>query len=114
MFIVPMARKIGSLAKFGNPPSGRQPSEPRIDRLAFERQHREHAFMNPPQWLAGDEALQCLVTEGEFAQGQVALAAQAALAEPGEVLGGVIFRAIDDAEIFAAAHLERRLKEALA
>jgi hypothetical protein len=38
--------------------------------------------MNPPQRLAGDEAPQRLVAERELAQGEVALAAEAALLGP--------------------------------
>jgi hypothetical protein len=33
-------------------------SEPGIDRLALQRKDPKHAFMNPPQWLAFDKAIQ--------------------------------------------------------
>jgi hypothetical protein len=45
------------------------------------------------------------VTKGEFAKGEIALASQAALAQSHKIFVGVVFRAIDDAEIFVAADL---------
>ena len=50
-------------------------SETWIDRLALEREHAEHALVDAAQWLAADEALECLDPEGEFAHGERALAA---------------------------------------
>ena len=66
--------------------------------------------MDPPQRLASDEALQRLVTEGEFAKARLRCR-QTTLAQPEEILGGVILGPIDDAQIFAAAHFQRRLNE---
>jgi hypothetical protein len=43
--------------------------KPWIDRLALKREHGEHAFVDAPERFAGDEALQRLVTKGEFAKG---------------------------------------------
>jgi hypothetical protein len=45
------------------------------------------------------------VAEGEFAKGEIAFASEAALAESGEIRRGVVFGAVDDAEIFVAAYL---------
>src|SRR5262249_45928932 len=87
--------------------------EARIDRLALKGEHGEDALVNPAKWLAGDEPLQCLVTEGEFAEREVALAAEATFAQADEMLGQIVFRAVNDPEIFAATHLEGRLNEVL-
>ncbi len=70
--------------------------EPRIDRLAFQCQHGEDAFMDPAQRLARDKALQGLMSERKLAQCQIALAREAARTKPGEVLGRIIFRPVDD------------------
>lgn len=69
--------------------------------------------MDPAERLSGDKSLQSLVTEGELAEREVALAAQMPLAQPDKIVGCIIFRSVDDAQIFAAAYLERRLDEAL-
>ncbi len=49
-------------------------SQPRVDRLALQRQHAEHALVDAAQRLAADEALERLDAERELAQGQRALA----------------------------------------
>ncbi len=53
-------------------------SEPWIDGLALERQHAEDALIDAAQRLAADEALERLDAEREFANGERALAAEAA------------------------------------
>src|SRR5262245_47181176 len=87
-------------------------SQPRVDRLALERQYREGAFVHPAQRLARDEACQPLVAERELVERELALAGKAAPAQPLDVLRRVVFRAVDDAQIFPAAHLQGRLDEA--
>ena len=51
------------------------------------------------------------MTKGELADGEVAFAAQTALTEPDEVFRCVVVRAINDAEVFPASHLQSRLNE---
>ena len=68
--------------------------------------------MDSSERFASDEALQCLVTEGELAKGEIAFASEATLTKPDEIFGRIVFGAIDDAEIFRAAHLQGRLNEA--
>jgi hypothetical protein len=43
------------------------------------------------------------VAEGELGKGEVAFAAETTLAETDKILGCVVLRAINDAEVFAAA-----------
>ena len=52
--------------------------QPRIDRIALQRQHTEHGFVDLGQRLAGDEASQRLLAKQEFADGERALLAKAA------------------------------------
>ena len=82
-----------------------RPLQPRINRLAFERQHAEHAFMHTPKRLARHETLERLVAERKLTDGQVALAGHAAFAQAHKMVRRVIFRAVDDAQILAAANL---------
>src|SRR6266542_2999573 len=89
-------------------------SEPRIDGLALERQHAEDALMDAAQRLAADEALERLDAEREFANGERALAAEAAGAKTLEVGGLGVLGAVDDAQVLAPARLERGLDEAAA
>lgn len=67
------ASSIGEQAGFGGGPR----SQARIDRLALEGQHSEHALVNPPQRLAAHEALERLHAERELAKGEGALAGKA-------------------------------------
>jgi hypothetical protein len=69
--------------------------------------------VDPPQWFAADEPLEGLDAEGELADGERSLAAEAAIAEALEVLGGAVLGAVDDAQVLAAAALEGRLDQAL-
>ena len=59
--------------------------------------------MDSPQWFVADEAFQAFDAEGEFAGGEGALGREAAGAQACQVVGEVVFRAVDDAEVFAAA-----------
>ena len=45
-------------------------SQSRIDRLAFEREHAENAFVDLSQRLAADEPLERLDPQGELGQGK--------------------------------------------
>jgi hypothetical protein len=45
-------------------------SEPRINGLAFERQHTKHAFMHTSEWIAVNKSLKSFDPNGEFAQSQ--------------------------------------------
>ena len=51
--------------------------------------------MDPAQWLPADEPLEPFDPEGELAMGERALAGDAALAQPLEVLGQRVLGAID-------------------
>jgi len=64
--------------------------------------------------FGADEALQTLHAQGELPQRQRTLRRQAARAEPFEVLGQVVLRAVDDPQVLAAAGLEGGLDEAAA
>ena len=57
--------------------------EPRIDRLAFEGQDAEDAFVNAAKRLAGDESLESFDAERELADRQRSLEPQAAAAKAG-------------------------------
>jgi len=81
--------------------------EPWIDRLAFHRQHTEHALMNTPQGFTGDEPLERFVTQGELAERQVALPVEPPLAKPDQVFGRVVLRAIDDPQVRSFRRDER-------
>src|SRR5262249_35676678 len=80
---------------------------------ALQRQHGEHAFMHSPQRFVRREALQRLVAEGELAQGEIALAGEAARAEPDQIFRRIVLRTINDAQIFAPAHLQGGLTQSL-
>src|SRR5262249_41738160 len=88
--------------------------QPRIDRLAFERQDAEDAFVDAPQRLAADEPLERLDPQGEFAERERSLLGQSAIAEPREVLFGRVIGSVNDAELLAAAALDRRLHQTAA
>src|SRR6188508_1805139 len=90
------------------------PSETRVDRLALERQDAEDALVDASQRLASREALEPFDAERELAGGERPLRREAARAQPGEVLGQVVLRAVDDPEVLAAADLQRRLHQAAA
>lgn len=86
--------------------------QPRVYRLALERQHRERALVNAAKWLLADEALETLDAQSELAEGERALGAEAAATEAVEVRGLGVLGAVDDAEVLATAALERGLREA--
>jgi hypothetical protein len=74
----------GASAGWGEPWAGDSGSalETRVDRLALEREHTEHAFVHAVQRSATDEALERFDAECELAQCQRSLGAEAALAQP--------------------------------
>src|SRR5262245_859404 len=67
--------------------------------------------MNAPERLARDETLQGFIAKGKLPKCQITLAAQTAFTKPNKVCRSIILRTIDDAEIFAATNLERRLNK---
>ena len=71
-----------------------------VDWLAFQGEYAEGAFVDFSQGLALNESFQAFDAEGEFAEGEGAFVAEAALAEAGQILGGVVVGAVDDAEVF--------------
>ena len=86
--------------------------QPRIDRLALQREDAEHALVNASERLSLDEALESFDAQRELAQRQRSLPRQAAFAQPLEVLGQRVLRPVDDPQILAAAALDRRLQQA--
>ncbi len=69
--------------------------------------------MDPAERLAGDEALQRLHAKRGLPQHQRALAAKAMAFQAGQVGGGVILWAADDAQIFPPQDFQRVLDHAL-
>src|SRR5579863_5287561 len=70
-----------------------------IDRLAFQGQNAERAFVHAAQRLAADKPLQCFNPERKFSKRQGSLSPQAALAQTLEVLGRRVVGPVDDAKI---------------
>src|SRR5665213_541645 len=85
----------------------------RIDWLALQRQHAEHALMHPPERLAADETLQGLDTHCKLAQGQRPLGGEAAPSEAFQVFRRIVFRAVDDPQILGSPAFYGRLDQAL-
>lgn len=54
-------------------------SETRVDRLALQCEHGEHALVHPPQRFAAGESLQRLDAQGVLAQRERALRAEVAV-----------------------------------
>jgi hypothetical protein len=67
--------------------SAAAPLEPRVDGLALEGEHAEHALVHAAQRLAADEAVERLDAEGEHAQRERALWTEMARAQALEVRG---------------------------
>src|SRR5262245_18539986 len=110
------ARETSSAASTARPPRRTAhcfPLQPRIDGFALQREHAEGAFMHAAQRLAPDEALQPLDAERELAQRERELAAEPALPQALDMLRHRVVRPVDDAQIFEAAALQRRLHQAL-
>src|SRR4051794_20123112 len=81
-------------------------SKSRIDRLGFQRQHTEDAFVDAPQRLAGDEAVEGFHAERKFPESHGALCPKGPLAQPRQMLGCVVIRTIDDPQILSASALD--------
>ena len=88
--------------------------QPRVDGLALEREHGEHALVHAVERLAAHEALERLDAEAELAGGERALAAEPASAEPLDLARIGVLGAVDDAQVLASAALDPGLDEALA
>src|SRR6266550_7487305 len=84
-------------------------SQSRIDRFAFQRQHPKDRFMDATQRFFANEPFECFDAEREFAESQRSLRGKAARTETFEIFCRRVFRAVDDAEIFATATLHSRL-----
>ena len=85
------AKELGSFLRlrFRLQPGGEL--QPRIDRLAFQGQDAEDAFVDAAQGLAADEALQGFEAQGELAAGQGALGPGRALAAGGAECSGSVY-----------------------
>ena len=86
-------------------------SQTRVDRLALQREHAEHALVDPPQRFALDEPLESFDPQRELAKRQRSFARQPAFAQPLEVFGQRVLRPVDDPQILAAAALDRWLQQ---
>src|SRR5260221_7053537 len=67
--------------------------------------------MNPPQRLASNETLQGLVSKSKLAKREIAFAPKAAFTQPDKIFRCIVFGAVNDAEVFLPAHLQRGLNE---
>ena len=71
----------------------------------------EDAFVDFSQRLAADEAVESLEAEGEFREGKGSLPPEATVAQADQILFISVFRAVDDAEVLAAAAFQGRLRQ---
>jgi len=86
-----------------------KPLEPGIDRLAFQRQDSEYTLMDSTQRFPLDKSVKCFDTQRKFAQRQRPLRAETSGSEAFEMLLRGVFRSVDDAQVFSAPALNRRL-----
>src|SRR5262249_22214791 len=86
--------------------------QPRINGLALEREHAEHAFVDPPERFALNESLQSLDSERKLAKRKRPLAGQPPLAKASQVLRQRVLRAIDDPEVLASTAFHGGLEQA--
>jgi hypothetical protein len=98
--------RVNSLARPGT--GGPQPG---VDRLGLRGQDGEHALVHPPQRLPPGGPLQRLQPERVLAEGQAALSAEVAGAQPVEVLRPGVVRAVDDPQVLPPADLQPRLHQ---
>src|SRR5260370_13548989 len=87
-------------------------SEPRVDRLALQREHAEHAFVHAKGGLAADEPLERLDSQRALGGGQRPLAPEAALPQPVQVTGQRVLRPVDDPQALRPPALDPRLGDA--
>src|ERR1700719_3625438 len=66
-------------------PSVHQASQPRVHRLALQRQDAEDAFVYASQGLSSNETFQALGAECELAQSERSLLPQTARSKPGKI-----------------------------
>src|SRR5215470_17703212 len=100
--------------------SVRQPHAARYLRLqagvygfGLEGEYCEDTFVDAPEGLAVGEAVEGFQAEGVLAQGERALVAEGAFAEPVQVGRFGVVGAVDDPEVVAAADLEAGLGESV-
>ena len=85
--------------------------QPRVDRLALESEHAEHALMHASERLSLHEPFEPLDPEGELAKRERSFAGQAPLTQPLEMLGQSVFGAVDDPEILTSATFDCGLQQ---
>src|SRR5689334_14820643 len=78
------------------------PLQPGIDRLALEGQDAEHALVNAPQRLFLHEPFEPFDAQRELSKSQRSLAGEPPFAQPVELPGQRVLRAVNDAKVFAA------------
>ena len=86
----------------------RDRSEPRVDRLALQREHAEHALVDPAQRLPPDEPLQRPRRRARTRRSASdRFAPEPARPQPLEVLRRRVLRAVDDPQVLAARGTSR-------
>ena len=70
--------------------------------------------MHAPQRLFFYKTLKRFDTQGEFPHGKAAFLTQSSFAQPRQIVGEGVLGTIDDAQVFRAPALERRLDDAVA
>jgi hypothetical protein len=85
-----------------------------IDRLAFHREHAEHALVHPVEGLVSTEPLECLDPESELSDGERALASEVAGSQAIDLVGVGVLGTVDEAEVLATPALNAGLHEAVA
>lgn len=83
--------------------------EPRIDGLAFERQHSKDALVHSSERFPLDKPLQRFYAQSKFSQCQGSFRAETSGAKSFEMLRCGVFRAVDDPQILPTTGLHRRL-----
>src|SRR5947208_4731713 len=89
----------------------RRASQTWVHRLALQGEDAEHALVDPAQRLPAGEPLQALDAEGELAQGEGALVAQAPVPKSGQVPVGGVVRAVDEPQVLPPPTLHSGLDQ---
>src|SRR5690606_2930506 len=97
----------------GRHPHGEPSSEPRVDRLALQRQNAEHALVYAVERLLFHKSVQRLQSERELAERQGPFWSKASCAKSLEVFFEGVLRAVDDAQVLPATALHSGLNQAL-
>src|SRR5262249_15848706 len=71
----------------------------------------EGAFMYPPQRLTLDESCERFDAQAELPERKTAFAGQSPLAKSRQILRQVVFRSLDDPQVFSPATLQCRLDQ---